>query len=94
MKSFTPRQKNPTKPVIKTKIVKIDSHTSIEVPADIPDEEARENYLLKASVPKNALFGFRKTSRVNYFKKEAGEEISQEELREFIDDNIEATEAE
>jgi len=68
--SFTPRHKKPVKPVFKSKLVRIDERTLIEVAADIPDDEARENYFLHHSLSKNNIFGFRKSSRINYFRKE------------------------
>ena len=41
---YTPRKKKEEKPVIKTKIVRIDHRTEIEVSADIPDDVAIERY--------------------------------------------------
>jgi len=45
MKPFTPRHKKFVKPTFKTKIVRIDSHTQIEVRDSISDADAREHYL-------------------------------------------------
>jgi len=36
-----------TSAAVKTKLVRVNAKTVIEVPADVPDQEARENYLLK-----------------------------------------------
>jgi len=85
--SFIPRHKNPVKPVFKSKLVRIDEHTLIEVAVGIPDDEARENYLFRVQSTKPHVFGFKKTSRIDYFKKEDVSEITQEELQKLIDDS-------
>jgi len=44
MKSYTPRKKRKVKPVIQTKLVRIDHKTQIEVSVSIPDDVAIERY--------------------------------------------------
>jgi len=44
MRSYTPRKKRKVKPAIKTKLVRVDSKTQIEVSVDIPDDVAIERY--------------------------------------------------
>ena len=51
IKPFKPRQKKIIKPVIKTKLVRIDFRTQIEVSVKIPDDMARENYLSRLNIP-------------------------------------------
>ena len=44
MKSYTPRKKREKKPVIQTKLVRVDHRTQIEVSVSIPDDVAIERY--------------------------------------------------
>ena len=46
MKNVKKRLHN-TSATVKIKLVRVNAKTVIEVPADVPDQEARENYLLK-----------------------------------------------
>lgn len=50
-KPYTPRQKKPVRHIIKTKLVRIDFRTEIEVSASIPDDVARERYLSRLNIP-------------------------------------------
>ena len=45
MKAFKPRQKKLAKIVFKTKMVRIDNRTQIEVRESVSDEDAREHFL-------------------------------------------------
>jgi hypothetical protein len=48
MKHYTPRKKHAEKPIVRTKSVRIDARTLIEVNADIPDDVARERFFARA----------------------------------------------
>jgi hypothetical protein len=51
MNTYTPRKKKIHKPVIQTKLVRIDHRTQIEVPVSISDDDARERYLSRLNIP-------------------------------------------
>ena len=88
-KPFTPRKKKPViMPVRQTKIVKIDSRTSIEVAANIPDEDAIERFYAR-----NKEY-FHRTDYPNTPNMPIAEEFkeipvgSAEELAALVDDSL------
>jgi hypothetical protein len=63
MKPYTPRKKKSVKLSQKTKLVRIDHRTQIEVSVSIPDDEARERYLTRIQSSQRILRGYKKAQR-------------------------------
>jgi hypothetical protein len=77
---FKPRQKKPVKAVVKTKLVRIDFRTQIEVPVSIPDDVAREKYLSRLNIAIKPCYI---PSTPNYPVKEEFKDIPIEEIEEL-----------
>jgi hypothetical protein len=76
-KHYEPRKKKAAMPVRHTKIVVIDSRTSIEVLSSVPDDVARANYIEKVT----------RSPRSTYVPLQDKDEIPQEVLAAVIDDS-------
>ena len=83
MKHYEPRKKKPVKLSIKTKMVRIDHRTQIEVSASIPDDVAIERYYErhKTAIRPPIIAQHPMT-------KDECSEVPQEELAALLDDSL------
>ena len=81
MKRYTPKKKKKKveKPVIRTKLVRIDVRTVIEVSASIPDEVAIEHFHARRNMEYRAPTTFMRAEVPS---------VSLEELLSIVDDSI------
>jgi len=80
MKPYTPRQKKVIAPVRRTKIIRIDARTQIEVLASIPDDVARERFITKRNLGPRAPYA-------SLYPADEKPEVSQKELADVVDDS-------
>lgn len=87
-KHYTPRKKKirSTRVIGAMKLVRIDHRTEISVPVDVPDDVAREKYLLRVQAAQEHAHGF-KLGQKHIKKPEDSEEVPQKELAEVLDDD-------
>ena len=91
------RQKKPVKPVMTTKLVRIDFRTQIVVSVDIPDEVARANYMERISRPVRGAYERAIPSTPNMPVKEEFKEIAVgdlDDIEELVETDHEVQEQE
>ena len=95
-KPYKPRHKKAIKPVIKTKLVRIDHRTQIEVSVSISDDLAREHYLSRLNIPIKGKFErlMPNTPQMPVKHEFKDEEVVDEELEEVLSDIKAETEEE